>query len=154
MFQKISLASLLVISLLGCGGPSDGFNGARGQVTGKVTHLSNPVPAGTQIVFQSKDGPNYNATAEIGADGKYNLLYNGKSDIPAVTYLVTVLPPAKTGAATQMSPDMMANPGQIAAPAAKAALPFPARYGSAVDSRLEYTVKAGANTADFDLELN
>jgi hypothetical protein len=29
--------------------------------------------------------------------------------------------------------------------------PFPAMYLSALTSKLEYTVKAGANTADFDL---
>lgn len=101
-------------------------------------------------MFQSKEGANYMSVGTTNAKGEYTLLYNGQPNIPGVVYQVTILPPVKQEAKATMTPDQMANAGQAAAqPAAPA--PFPDRYSTPGGSKLEFTVKAGKNTADFDL---
>ncbi len=149
------LIVLAAVSLLGCGRSGDGFTGDRGEVSGKVTVKGQPVPEGSSVVFQSKEGPNYTATGTVSASGEYKLLYNGKTELPAITYTATVIPPSSSSASGQMTNDQMTtNVGDMTKSIkskAKPKLPFAASYSSALTSGLEFTVKKGPNTADFDL---
>ena len=151
---KLVGLSLFLISLsVGCGGAGgDGFKGARGQVTGTVMYQGKPVPAGTSVLFQAKDGASYTATGVVGSDGKYELSYQGKKDLPAVAYMVTLSPPANTAAAAATDPAAMADGQKLAEAAASAQAVIPAKYLSIVDTTLTFTVKEGANKADFTLE--
>jgi hypothetical protein len=153
MMIKLLTSTLILICLIGCGGSNGGYSGPLGQVSGKITSGGKPIPQGSQVVFQTKEGSNYMATGTVGANGEYSLNYDAKKNLPAMTYIATVLPPTKTGAPAKMSPDQMANPGQVLSATTTEAPPFPDRYSSALNSGLEYTVKAGKNTYDVDLEL-
>ncbi len=143
----ISVAAVL-LSIVGCGGGGEGdkFKGERGSVTGKVTYKGSPIPAKSVVSFQSKVG-SYSATGTINDKGEYTLSYDGKSTLPAVAYVVQIAPPPTAAASGPMDPSKVGT----AAPAKVEAPPFPAKYGAAVTSGLESTVKAGANKTDFEL---
>jgi len=148
----------MACALLGCGGAGDGFNGPRGTVSGKLTFQGKAVPPGSLVTFQAKDGPAFIATGIVKEDGKYGLVYRDKTELPAVTYLVQITPPVAPPAAS-IDPKS-ANPAKgivgdskALTDAAKAAkLPFPAKFAATTTSKLSFEVKAGSNTADFDLK--
>ncbi len=152
-FTKILLI-MTIASVTGCGGDGrDGFKGARGTVNGTLTIAGEPVPEGCQILFRATDGP-YTPGGVVDAEGRYFLTYKGSLKLPALSYRVQVSAPPMTENAT--SP---VNPAELASQIGKKSsqmtpptLPFPARYSTTVSSPLEFTVKEGANTADFDLQ--
>lgn len=151
MTTRCFLTVLLSVLLAGCGGAGSGFKGPTGQVSGKITYSGQPIPVGSQVVFQAKTGPGYMATGTVKANGEYNLLHNGQPDVPGVTYLVQISPPGLvTSAPAQMTTEQMSAIGTT--PKAVASEPpFPARYAATSTSNLESLVKAGKNTADFEL---
>jgi len=123
-------------------------------VAGTVTFQDQPVPEGSTVMFQSKEGKSYIATGAVKAGGKYELMYNGKPEIPGMAYLVQITPPP--AAAAPVSTVDAANAGAVATKKVAAAakgikLPFPEKYAAAATSQLTYEVKAGENTADFKL---
>lgn len=151
--RMVSWLSLLSLALLaGCGGASDDYKGPRGEVTGTVTYKGDPVPEGSIIMFQTKEGPTYMAGGTIKADGTYFLMYNGKRELPAVTYMVQISPPPEnTPSVLPTDPDYdPVAATKAAAEAAKAEPPFPRKYMSY--GTLEETVEAGKNVKDFELE--
>ncbi len=154
MWSRSLLAVLSMVFFAGCGSADkDQFKGDRGEVSGKVTVGGKPVPEGTNVVFQTKTGANYTAAGNVDANGEYKLLYNGSPNLPAVTYVATVFPPAPKTAAGPMTTDQMGSMAADIGKAAKPATPpaFNTQYSSALNSGLEFTVKKGKNTADFQL---
>jgi hypothetical protein len=153
MFRNLTVACLVAF-VLGCSRTGDGFKGDHGEVSGKITVNGSAAPEGCSVVFQTKDGPNYSAIGTVKAGGEYSLLYNGKTSIPALTYTATVMLPADTTSG-QMSMDQMtsgaADIGKAAKSKVKPKQPFSAAYSSALTSGLEFPVKKGPNTANFDL---
>ncbi len=149
------LVLLSVVVLMGCSRGGDGFTGDRGTVSGKVTVKGAPAPEGSHVVFQSKEGTNYSASGTVNASGEYSLLYNGKTELPAVTYTATVLPPTTNSSSGTMTTEQMTtNVGDMTKAIkskTKPKLPFAASYSSALTSGLEFPVKKGPNKADFDL---
>ncbi|MCX7410240.1 MAG: hypothetical protein NTZ32_19350 [Planctomycetales bacterium] len=136
----------LMIFVGGCGGkPEDGFTGERGRVSGKITLGGQPVQPGGAVVFMSSKG-SYLASGVIAEGGKYSLRYRVKSGLPAVEYLVQLSPPG--GTSTQAADPKMAT---AVTPSLDQSGPFPVAYLSTATSKLKFTVKAGPNTADFDL---
>lgn len=155
------LSMLCLMFVIGCGGGTDdGYTGPRGQVSGTITIDGNPIPAGSTVQFQSKTGNTYFASSTVKEGGKYELVYQGVTSLPAVTYLVQISPPVGDGPATaapalvdpkEMKPfDVKKMTQEIKKDDAK--FPFPVRYHSFNTSKLAFDVKAGANTADFKLE--
>lgn len=146
---SFALSSTMISGMMGCGssGEDDKFKGDRGTVSGKITYKGAPVPAGTSVVFQSKTG-GYSAGAATNAAGEYTLNYAGSSKLPAVVYVVGVSPPRAPEA--KPDPSKMAT-SSTEAPKAEAPPALPAKYNSATTSGLEFTVKGGANKADFEL---
>ena len=149
-----SLAPLIVLMIImtGCGGaPEDGYTGARGQVSGKITLGGEPIPSGSTVTFEGTKGKNsYNATGVVADGGRYTLKYRVAAGLPAVDYLVQLAPPIGPVSTAAVDPAKM---GAIPDPKAltKDGNPFPLMYLSTATSKLKHTVKAGANTADFDL---
>ena len=151
----------MVITLayvLGCGqGTSDSYKGPRGTVSGRLMIGGQPLKEGCQVMFQSVTG-GYLAVGTVKSEGKYTLTYNGSFDVPAVAYRIQLSPPPiiepiksnQPQDPSQMAAKVMGPPGsQTVKEEAKP--PFPANYLSTLSSKLDYTVKAGPNIADFDV---
>ena len=149
--KSVSLSVVLLTFLVGCGGSGgDGYSGPRGQVSGTVKHQGKPVPEGSTVLFQAKEGSTFAATGAVKAEGKFELVYQGTPEMPAVEYLVQVSQPPVAAPTGAVDPAMM--DGKKLLDASKAAThPFPLKYSSVRTSNLTYTVKAGANTADLVL---
>ncbi len=153
-----SIVVLLVLAS-GCGGGSGtGYKGPTGMVTGKMIIDGKPLAEGCQVAFQAVEG-GYLAVGTVKSEGKYTLTCNGSFDVPAVAYRIQLAPPSKVELVTskgelqdpsEMARKVMGPPGS-AKVKESAKPPFPAKYSSTLTSKLEYTVKAGSNTADFDL---
>jgi len=135
--------ALMACLLAGCGnGSNNGYKGPRGKVSGTVTIAGTAAPPGAQILFQGAS-EGYIATGEIQEGGHYDLVYQGSHQIPAVDYLVQLSPPP-----SQLHMDTAVS----ARPVVQAAPVFPVKNQSVTTSHLSFSVKAGENTASFDLE--
>ncbi len=121
---------LLLCSLVGCGGEPAGPKRVYADVTGKVLFKGAPLKMGT-VMFQPASGPP--ASAKIGPDGTYTL----KGEIGPNTISITSIEEVARIAEPGKSPPVQNH--------------IPARYGTR-DSGLNFEVKAGKNTADFDLK--
>src|SRR3989442_1523307 len=94
--KSIGVPVALMFLIVGCAGEGDGYSGARGEVTGKVTFEGKPIPEGCKVLFQSNSGKNtYTAFGVVNAAGEYVLNYNGTPNLPALTYQVQLFPPIK-----------------------------------------------------------
>ncbi len=146
-FKLNWIGLVAILMLVGCGGGADGdgYDGARGQVAGKITFEGKPIPEGSQVYFQATDG--YAATGTVKAGGEYTLQYPKGDLLPAVAYKVQVTPPLP---ATQ-APMNPADIGKSKIPKETDSSPFPAKYGSTASSKLEFTVKEGKNSIDIVL---
>ena len=155
---QISIVLLLVLAA-GCGGGGgSAYKGPTGMVSGKLIIDGKPLAEGCQVAFQSVEG-GYLAVGTVKSEGKYTLTCNGSFDVPAVAYRIQLAPPSKIETftasnkpqdPTEMARKVMGPPGSAKVQEA-AKPPFPAKYLNTLTSKLEYTVKAGSNTADFDL---
>ncbi len=139
-----------LVALAGCSSRvDDGYKGVRGTVTGTITLGGQPIPEGCRVTFSSLKG-SYNASGIVDADGNYALVFNGSKNLPAVEYGVELSRPTleQDGPKAQ---DPMEQYKKLASQSATKS-PFPIRYSSRSTSKLEFTVQAGANTANFDLK--
>ncbi|MBC7818043.1 MAG: hypothetical protein IAG10_14230 [Planctomycetaceae bacterium] len=147
--KPFGLSIVLMLLVSGCGGgEGEVFKGPFGEVTGKVTFEGKPIPEGSQVVFQSTE-KGYMAIGAVNASGEYALQYDGKPNVPGLTYQVTILPPAKTAASAAGTLDPAAG---AKVTISKEAPPFPAKYSQPAKDRV-FTVKEGKNTADFALTM-
>ncbi len=128
----LSLIAAMVLS--GCSGSTTyTYDGPTGQLKGKVTHNGQPVTEG-QVALISSQG---SAVGDIGADGTFEMMYEGSSGIPAATYKAYISPPktvSPTTADEDNPPTTVDNP-QI-----------PKKYQLAATSELTVTVKEGENS--------
>ncbi|MDB5335004.1 MAG: hypothetical protein JWN70_623 [Planctomycetaceae bacterium] len=124
------LVSLLCLGFMGCG---SGSKGPTGSVTGTVTLQSKPLGSG-YIAFSSST-LGVASGSPLSATGEYKLT----ATLPVGDYKVTVIPPA-------------APPPLSAPPSAAPKSDIPEKYRSELKSDLKFSVKAGANTANFDLK--
>ena len=129
------LVFLLVLSVIGCGG-----NPNEGEVSGTVTYQGQPLPTGTVSFLDSSN--KWLASSAINK-GNYAL----RSKVPTGPVKITVT--------TQGSrPGGRAPKSGITNKAGKplVVIPIPAKYGSADQSGLTYTVKPGANEYNIELQ--
>jgi len=127
-------------------------------VSGTVTVDGEPVPEHSEVLFFGTEG-GYTATGVVGPGGKYSLKYNGSSSVPAIKYQVQISPPVEATASKEpidpaaMSATIksMANNQTKNKPKVEETGPFPSRYNSRNTSKLDFSVVAGSNTANFDL---
>lgn len=157
---KCLVAVCLVGGLLvpaGCGKKSGGLGPlTMGSVKGKVTLDSRPLPSGCRVSFTHTDRA-FPASADIGADGSYTLLFNGKPEIPTGTWNVVIVPPAGESGAPpspanpEAYKEVMMKPSPILNRSAAKAL-IPAKYMSVEKSGLTCTVIEGQEVV-YDIEL-
>jgi len=112
-------------------------------VTGKVTVKGQSIAEKCGVLFQAPS-TGYTATGEIQPDGTYSLSFEGSKQIPAVEYVVQF-----SGPPVELAPP---SSGKGPAPIVVKPAPFHSRYKTTATSNLKFTVQAGTNQADFDLE--
>ncbi|MHB0955220.1 MAG: PAAR domain-containing protein [Pirellulaceae bacterium] len=97
------------------------------------------------------------ASGEIGNDGSYTLLFNGKPAVPVGTYDISVIPPpAQTGpVANPSDPEAYKSMMMGGEPKKKSVArteTIPHKYRDAAQSGLTCTVMEGQETV-FDVDL-
>jgi hypothetical protein len=146
-FGTVVAAACLVVA----GGCGSGYSGPTGTVRGTVTINGEPVPAGTGVAFISDDG--FTASGQVGAGGSYELSSPTGKQIPAVTYKVMISGAAPGVTADDADYDAMMEAsaaGTLETPAAESVIP--SKFASTATSGLSYTVNAGENTINIELE--
>lgn len=131
---RIGLPILLATLCLGVAGCGSSSKGPAGYVSGKVTLNGNPVSNASVVFSSSTKG--FAAEAKLDPAGAFRLT----DSLPVGDYVVTVKPPPA--------------PPPLGAPVAPS-LPksdIPEKYRSEEKSDLKFPIKAGANTANFDLK--
>lgn len=126
---------LATVALTGCGG---GDSTPKGKVQGKVTFKGGSLPTGCSIAFSGGAG---GGSTTIDASGAYRF----SDGLPVGSYRVSLVPPT-----TSQSPEEAMK----AAMGGKAADPtggLPPAYLDPAKSGWTADVKAGDNTADFEL---
>jgi hypothetical protein len=124
-----ALATLLVITLAGCG-PS------LQPVRGKVTLPDGKPAAGSQVVFESDQaGKKISARGDVREDGSFQLsTFSSGDGVPPGKYKVQINPPPMVNAEGPYTS------------------PFNAKYNSFQSSGLEFEVKSGA-TNEFPIQV-
>ncbi|MDB5341199.1 MAG: hypothetical protein JWN70_6818 [Planctomycetaceae bacterium] len=124
------VCGLLLSLAVGCGGAPAGPKRVFADVAGKVLYKGAPLKMGT-IMFQPSSGAP--ASGKINPDGTYSLVGEIGPNTITITSVEEVAKIAEPG----KSPPIQNH--------------IPVRYGTR-DSGLKFEVKAGKNTADFDLK--
>ena len=148
-FQALVVA-LAMFAVVGCLGKSQ----PTGTVSGKVTYKGNPVPAGCLVTFISDRG--VAALGTVDASGRYQLMFAGKPDVPALEYNISVTFPGAVGPEITDEDErkyMAGDPATIAKFARKELIaPIPKKYADEFKSGLSFQIKEGANSFDIDLQ--
>ena len=138
---QILTVALTVTTLLGCGGASGPAvpAGPKASVKGKVTHDGKPVTKGTLTL---DSGKGYIASANLAADGTFELQGANGKEFPAGTYKVGVTPPANPppppGSATMPPPPTIEG--------------LPEKFYSPANSGVTVEVKEGKQELSIDLK--
>ena len=129
---------------VGCGGVAQK---PQGRVHGKVTYKGAPVPAGSQIAFVPIE-TGTGATAEVAADGTYQLRTATGDTLAVGKYQVSVSPPLPTKG---LSPAEAMKISQQADASGSTAAALPEKYLNPATSPENREVKEGDN--EFNIEL-
>ncbi len=131
------LATVFAATIVGCGGPSGGYTGPTGTVSGTLKSSKGPIPPGTLISFELI-GDRFVKGAEVGTDGSFK--FDG--ELRTGTYIVVVAPP------------MLKNPEDpaIPPPQPQEYPGIPAVYRSGATSSERQEVKAGVNQINIELK--
>jgi hypothetical protein len=123
---------LVLLAAIGCGG-----NQNEGEVSGTVTYQGKPLPIGT-VSFLGSSNQGLASSAIYG--GKYKMPVK----VPVGLVKITVTTPRNRPKIVLKFNNPSGNPVSVIA--------IPAKYGSADQSGLTYTVKPGANTYNIELQ--
>lgn len=138
--------SVMLLSLTGCGGPSDQPD--LGQVHGTITLDGKPL-SGIAVVFQPDNGRP--AHGRTDAEGKYELTYIRDTRGTKIGRNRVEIAPSEEGEeeneSAETDPDTESRPAKRPFKSGKSKIP--ARYN--IKSELEADVKPGDNTFDFEL---
>lgn len=134
VWSRRILILLVAVCCWGIPGCGTGGKGPSGMVSGKVTLQEKPVGSG-YIAFNSSSKGTA-AGANLSATGEFKLT----DPLPIGEYVVTVSPPP--AASPLMTPAATQPPKSD----------IPDKYRSEAKTDLKFVVKAGANTANFDLK--
>lgn len=133
----------MLLSLSGCGGPSD--QPELGQVQGTITLDGKPL-SGIAVVFQPDNGRP--ARGFTDAEGKYELTYIRKTRGTKIGPNRVEIAPSEEAddpAEVEADPDSL----EVKRPVKSGKPVIPARYNT--QSELKADVKPGRNTFDFEL---
>jgi hypothetical protein len=119
-----------------------------GTVSGVITLQGKPLAAGT-VSFRN-DEKGLVASMQLDASGRYELRFAGGKQIPIGMYAVTISPPEPhVLTAAELASEKSAAVKNAAPPPRQ---DIPQKYRFAETSGLSFTVDAGANTFDLDLQ--
>jgi hypothetical protein len=145
--RMVVAAACLVVA----GGCGSGYSGPTGTVRGTVTINGEPVPAGTGWRLSRTMGSRPPAKWALGEATNYPAPRAKRS--PRLTYKV-MISGAAPGAAAEADYDAMMEASAAgtlpAAPVAESVIP--SKYASTATSGLSYTVNAGENTINIELQ--
>ncbi len=130
--QRGSLALLLALALIGCGG--------RGSVTGIVTYKNKPVPFG-QVLFEGSDG----ASRQSNIDKNGNFLVE---DLAIGDAKVAVMSPNPKSITILTKGDKKPE----AFPEVPNWMALPAKYETIAKSGLTFPIKKGENSINIELK--
>lgn len=152
--MKLHATLLMCLAVVaGCGEKAPEL-GPQAQVSGSVTNDGKPVTLNCQVVFfSSKAG--LTLTGTVDSLGKYSLFpADPKVGVPVGRYTVAIMPPVVAAVpADPSSPEyqkMMESGGAPEADADRAP-DVPEKFRDPKTSGLEFEIKEGPNTFDFDL---
>ena len=137
------LALILSLSAAGCGA-------SKGTVSGKVYYKDAPLKGGT-VTFVGSENASF--LAEIQDDGSYSIVKAPLGEV-SITVETESLKPANPNMLRNKPPaDAVGNykPPDVEA-RAKRYMPIPGRYADPGQSGLKYTVKAGKQEHDINLQ--
>jgi len=140
--------SLALVLFAGC-------SKSKGTITGKVTLKDGtPVPVGNITFWGADNRPA--GGSQLKSDGTYNI-----ADAPVGDVKVTIeTPPPRMGPVNMPKPpegmsmpkEMLPKEGGDAADPTKKVVPVPAKYKTAGDTPLTYTIVKGTQEKNFTLE--
>jgi hypothetical protein len=136
--RRRPLVFLVVLAVIGCGG-----NKNEGQVSGTVTYQGNPLPIGSVSFLDSNN--QWLASAPI-AKGWYVMPVK----VPVGPVKITVTTPGSSSGESGRPRPIVARKKKVGEPLSVVSIP--AKYGSADQSGLTYTVQPGSQTHDIDLQ--
>ena len=110
-----------------------------GKVSGKVTFQGKPVTEGLVLLANAENG--VHVTAELRADGSFDVQTPGDSGLPLGTYQITITPPR-----VEFPIDVTEPP-----PIIRTLNNIPAKYSSATTSELTLVVQEGENRLEVDM---
>lgn len=144
----LASAALLFMLTIGCGGTDFGD---IGQIKGKVTFNGEKLAQGTKVIFMKMD-TGYAGFAFTDVEGNYSIEWHrdGKKydGLPVGTYKVLVEPPGLIDVETLSADEMLDGADNVAV----AEIPFDRKYTQTATSGIEFTISAGENTCDIDLQ--
>ena len=148
--------SIALPILIGCNGSASKPLDKPVPVKGKVTYNGKLVPAGCIITFFHSEN-NFPASARIGADGTYTLLFNGKPEVPVGNYKVAVTSSVAEVAAVNPSNQeaykaVMMNSGISKGDGQAKVATIPKKYATPEGSGVTFSVIEGQTTYDLDLK--
>ena len=142
-----TVATIGLLTCLGCGSNRDEVPGLKGTVSGKVLYQGKPVPAGSTVNVFHQTNRGLVGAAVVNDSGNYKMMFDGKDQIPVGLYNVAVASPY-----IQLSPEemeeIMKNPD---APRKTVPPVIPFKFAEIGDASPKYEVKEGANTFDIIL---
>lgn len=138
---------LLALSLIGCGGYD---YGPTGTIRGKLTMQGKPLSPGTAVSFMQME-KGFLAFGLTDAEGKFEVKSWNEGAMPIGVYKVMVAPPASAPPPPQnYTAEELFDKPELLDPVVKAE--FPMKYRDTQTSGLEFEVKAGENSCEFDLQ--
>ena len=133
---------LVFLMIAGCGAAKK----PQGRVHGKITYNGAPVPAGSNVSFVPIE-TGVGGSAEVTADGSYQLRTATGDTIPVGIYQVAISAPAAKNFGSTPAEQMKASLEPDAAPAPS----LPQKYVSPATTPENREVKEGEN--EFNIEL-
>ena len=137
--MTIASAVVFAAAFAGCGGTTQ--TGPTGTVSGKVNVKGQPMTTGRVNLYSNELSAG--GGSDIGADGSYAI----KDQLPVGKYAVTVFATASKDIPPPADPSKPAEAAKPAAPKAS----YSPKYMDPTQSPLSTEIKAGENTANFDL---
>jgi hypothetical protein len=132
---QLRIVFLVLLAVIGCGGNKNEF-----EVSGTVRYQGQPLPTGTVSFLDSSN--QWLASSAIN-DGTYAI--RGKMPDGPVKITVTTLGSSSGGPHPFVLRKKKSREPLMV-------IPIPAKYGSADQSGLTYTVQPGANEYNIDLQ--
>lgn len=144
--RRLTAVLLVGLFILGC---SRSGLGPEGEVSGKVTYKSKPLPGGV-VIFMSPKGHTFSGI--IDPEGNYKL--NALAGETRIAVDNRILEKRKAPPLARLRPPPGMNSGPPSPTVTGTYVPLPKHYANVDTSSLKYTVKPGSQTHNIELSAN